>query len=822
MPTDDDRLLSRRQFSAVFALSVGVLMLQIALSRIFSFTIWYHFAYISVSLALLGFGASGALLFAFPGLAGASIGRTMGRYCAGSAVTTFVMLLVVGGVQLSPFDVLRSPTELAKLVLYFGVVTLPFAFAGLAIAVALQAAGREINRLYCWDLVGAGVGCALVVPCIDGLQTPRVVMLVAVIFAVAGAIASGGASRRARNLNVGVAVVLLALLAPLPMRLPFTPSRDKDIYGPLSIGWGLYTRWSAIFRTDVISMGDAAAPPIGYRNMGTSKRYDDPVPQFRFIVHDGGAGAIMYKTEHGLEDLGMFRHHVLTAPYVVRRRPEVLVIGVGGGADIANALVNDAARVTGAELDPLTIELITSTYRDYTGGIFERPGVSIQASEGRHFTRSTDQRFDLVQITGVDTLAALSSGAYILSENYLYTVQAYADYFRVLRGDGLLSIGTLDFHPRLGQPRHALRFVALAFEALRARGVERPADHVMVIGTSDDISMLDIVTKLQPFSDSEIEAMERFVADNGFEAWYMPGRPDQQGPMFRTVLAGSAAERERFFTDTFLDLRPTTDDRPFFFSYYKWRHLLEHRDDIDRGHSQATGQIVLALILVLAVVFSIATIGLPLWRVSAAAPALPGSAGFLAYFAALGVGFIFIEISFVQMFIRFLGYPTYSLTVMLFVFLTAAGGGALASERLPDESSRVLPALLGALTVLVAAYVFLLPPVFDRLLATSLPVRIAVTAVLCAPLGAVLGTFFPYGIRIVSAVDRNFVAWAWAVNGCLTVVGSVTSIILAMTFGFSTVVALALLVYWLGAMRFIASHRRLVTSVPDERAVGAA
>lgn len=803
MIAPNESLLPRRQFATVFLLSLGVLMFQIALGRIFSFTIWYHFAYISVSLALLGFGASGSMLAAFPALAGRSLERTLALCCAGSAVASLFVLVVVGGVPLSPFEVLKSPTEFATLVLYFSAVCLPFFFAGLAITIALRAAGREVHRLYAWDLAGAGAGCALVVVCIDWLQTPRVLLLVAVIFAAAGIIAAGRAARGVRNVNLVVAVVVLALLGPLPAKLPFIPSRDKDIYVALKLGLASYSRWSAIFRTDVIGIGDGDNRTGGYRDAGTSATYHGAVPHFRLIVHDGGAAAIMYDASQGFGDFEMFRHHVLTTPYVVRTHPDVLVIGVGGGADVVNALVNGASHVTGAELDPLTVELITKTHRDYTGGIFDRPDVTIRTDEGRHFARTTDRRFDLIQITGVDTLAALSSGAYILSENYLYTVQAYRDYFRALRDDGILGIGTMDFHPSTGSPRHALRFVGLAYEALRARGIERPHEHVMVIGTPSKVSMLEIVTKLQPFSAEDVAAMERFVDENGFEAWYIPGRPSRQNPEFRTLLEGDARAHTDFFEQTFLDLRPTTDDRPFFFSYYKWRHVFDHRKDIDRGHTLATGQLVLLLILGLSIVFSIAAIGLPLLRVRSAAPPLPGRFGFLGYFAALGAGFIFAEISFVQMFIHLLGYPTYSLTVMLFSFLTAAGAGALLSGRLADDPRRVLPRLAAVLTVLVLGYGVALPRIFELVMTQSLAVRIAVTVVLCAPLGAVLGTFFPYGIRLISALDRDFVAWAWAINGCVTVVGSVASIILAMTFGFSTVIALVVVIYWLGVTSFV-------------------
>ncbi|MBI4514769.1 MAG: hypothetical protein HY699_03010 [Deltaproteobacteria bacterium] len=801
--------LPRRIFPTVFLLSVAVLMVQIALSRIFSFTIWYHFAYISVSLALLGFGASGSMLAAFPSLGSEPIGRTIGAYSALCAVTTVVMLVVIGTVPLHPFEALSKGSELAKFVLYFLTVSVPFFFAGLSITIALRAAGPEVNRLYFWDLIGAGLGCALVVWAIDWLETPRVVMLVALLFALAGLIASSGESSAVRNWNLGISVVVLVLIGPLPGRLPFTPSKDKNISNWLQTGVTHYTKWSSIFRTDLMGGREAEADFGGYRRQGTSPRYKGEAPPYRMIVHDGGAAAIMYQVTGGKRGLEMFRHHVLTAPYVVRTNPEVLIIGVGGGADVINGLLNGAAKITGAELDPLTVDLITRQYRDFTGGIYDQPNVKIHASEGRHFVRSTDQRFDMIQITGVDTLAALSSGAYVLAENYLYTVDAYRDYFRVLRDDGLHSIGTLDFHPRASYPRHALRFAALSYDALRERGVARPHEHVMVVATRDGVSKIEVLTKLQPFSDAEITTMEQFIDENEFQAWYLPNRPARQQAVFRTLLEESAVNRERFFTDTFLDLRPPTDDRPFFFSYYKWRNLFEHRDEIDKGHTLATGQLVLVLILALAILFSIVAIALPMIRAGTGAARMPGHWGFLVYFAALGAGFIFAEICFVQKFILFLGYPTYSLTVMLFSFLTAAGIGAHLSGRLPGNPARTLPALAGVLTALVAFYLLALPPIFEASLAAGLAVKVVLTFVLCAPLGGLLGMFFPYGIRLTSALNRDFVAWAWAINGCLTVVGSVSSIIIAMTYGFSSVIVLFLAIYWLGVLSFVRTYARV-------------
>jgi hypothetical protein len=806
--------LPRRVFVAVAVVSAAVLMLQIVLNRIFSFTIWYHFAYISVSLALLGFAASGAMLAAFPRLGGGSVEESLGRCCLWSALSTVVVLLVVGSVRLNPFAAVRSPLELGTLAVYFLAVSVPFFFAGLAITIALRAAGPAVNRLYFADLVGAGLGCAAVVYAIDAFGGPRAVLVTAALLALAGVVVSGRGAPRLRTANLVAGALVLAVTGPLPGWLAFPPSPDKNIARWLRTGKPYFSRWGALFRTDLMGARESESTFGGYRVQGVSPRFRGNVPAYRMIFHDGGASAIMYQSTRDVDGFEMFRHHVLTAPYVVRAAPDVLVIGVGGGADVVNALANGARSVTGAELNPVTVDLVTEHFRDFTGGVYDRPDVAIRKSEGRHFVGSTDQRFDLIQLTGVDTLAALSSGAYVLSENYLYTVEAYAAYFGALRADGVLSIGALDFHPDEGYPRHALRFAALSREALARRGAARPHEHVMLVAEKRSprrkgVAEFELLTKKEPFSAAEVAAIERFVDANDFEAWYLPGRPDRQRPLFRTVLEGDGPAREAFLADTFLDLRPTTDDRPFFFSFYKWRHLFEHRREIDVGHTLATGQVVLALILVLAVAFSAATIALPMLRVRAAARAMPGRVGFLAYFAALGAGFIFAEISFVQKFILFLGYPTYSLSVMLFTFLTAAGIGAWLSGRLPADPARVLPALAAALTALVLFYVVALGGIFEAVLAASLPLRMATTVALAAPLGGVLGTFFPYAVRLLSAVNRDFVAWAWAVNGCFTVVGSVLSIIVAMTWGFTAVIVLALAVYWVGVASFVRTHRRV-------------
>jgi hypothetical protein len=808
MPAEPHRdRLPRSTYAAIALLSVGVLVLQIALNRVFSFTTWHHLAYISVSLALLGFGASGSVLAAFPGLAGARLTRALGLYAGLASLGTLLALLAVGSWPPELGSVLRDAGELARLVATFGAVTAPFFFAGLAIAVALREAGPRVNRLYAWDLVGAGLGCSLAVASMNALGAPGAMIGVAVCFAGAGAIGAGRSDPALRNANLALLLIAAALLGPLPRSLPFAPSSDKLMAPFAETGITHASHWTALFRTDLIGGRGEEMVGGGYRIAGASPLYEAPGPEFRLIFHDGGAAAILYRFDPADPGpLEMFRHHILTTPYRLLEEPDVLVIGVGGGADVVNAIANGARHVTGVELDPVTVELIRERFADYSGGIFERPDVDLRVGEGRHFLRSTEAGFDLIQMSGVDTLAALSSGAYVLAENYLYTAEAFGELLDRLRPGGLMSVAASDFHWTRGYPRHALRFCSLAVEALRRRGVREPHAHVAVL--AGEGGLFEVVIGREALAPDAVAALEQFAIDEGFELWYLPGRPERQLPEFRSMLESAGRQRSGFISRTFLDLRAPTDDRPFFFSFYKWRHLHEHRDEVDPGHLLATGQLVLVLILAIAVAFSALAIGLPLLRAGGEVRRLPGRWGLLAYFAALGAGFIFAEISTVQRFLLFLGHPTYSLSVILFSFLVSAGGGAAWSGRLPPEPSRVLPRLVAALTITLLAWLWVTPRIFEALLAAPLPLRVAVTFALCAPLGAILGSFFPYGLRLTSTLSRDFSAWAWAVNGCLTVVGSVATIMIATTWGFTTVLLLVLVIYWLGALAFVRGWER--------------
>jgi hypothetical protein len=423
------------------------------------------------------------------------------------------------------------------------------------------------------------------------------------------------------------------------------------------------------------------------------------------------------------------------------------------------------------------------------------------ADEGRHFVRTTPARFDVIQITGVDTLSAEFSGSYVLAENYLYTVEAFRDYLTLLRPGGVLSIATGD--ESVEAPRAAGRMVSVAYEALRSIGVARPADHIAVIyGTFLD----EILIRTAPFEPDQVARLAAESERLRFNAVLLPGREGQ--PAFTRLVSASAAEREGARAELPYVVSPTTDDQPFFFSFFRWRSLWSRRDLVP-AHTSALGQAVLLALLGTLSLLSTALILGPLavFRRRGILGAGREAVGLLVYFLALGAGFMLLEISLIQRFVVFLGYPTYSLSVTLASLLVSTAWGSLWSRRWVGRERVALPAALAVLAALIVFYVWGLPPLQHRLLGASLAARIATTAALLAPLGFVLGIFFPLGTRRVASIHEDLVPWAWGINGCASVTAAALAIILAMTYGFAWVWFLALLVYAAGVVALLMTER---------------
>jgi hypothetical protein len=792
-------------YAGLWLVGLSTLLLEIALVRVFSFTIWYHFAYVVISTALLGFGASGTLVAVRPAIGSRDLRATLARWSIAAAVSVAVLLGLIVWLPLHPMSVLERPDQAAIFVLYQVGATLPFFFSGLVVSLVMRAAATRVDRLYFWDLLGAGIGAATAVWLMNALGPPGAMVVAGVGYAAAGAVF---AFARVRLPALSLAVVMLGL-AFVASQLPFTPANTKQLAIDLNFfkSESVFNRWTALFRTDLVKRREKR--PATRRAWGLSHRIPEGVPfQPRYIVHhDGSAGSGIYDLVES-PDLDFLRYNLLHLPYAITPvGARVLVIGVGGGRDVVNGIRNGASRVTGVELDPVTLGLIRDGLDPILGGFFRRPEVTLVAGEGRHFVRRTEDRFDLIQLTGVDTFTAEFSGAYVLAESYLYTVEAFRDYLDRLRSGGMLSVTVGDGRPEKS-PRSAARMVSVAHQALLERGVERPADHIVVVDSRE--LYVGILIRLEPFREPQVRKLADFAREMDFRPLLLPG--DTVHPLYRRLASLIGPERQAFLDGLEFEVSATTDDRPFFHSYTRWSSLLGLGRFRPWGAS-ALGQLVLLILL-----FSLTVLGAlfvlgPLFVFQRRGTTGTGGqhAGILVYFLALGLGFMLFEISLMQRFVLFLGYPTYSLTVTLACLLVFLGCGSFLSRRWVGREQIVLPLGVIAIGLLALFYMEVLPGLQERTLGASFPARIAITLVVLAPLGLVLGGFFPLGIRRVAAIHQDIVPWAWGINGCASVTGTVLAVVLAMTYGFTRVWLLSLLIYAVGVIALLLATRPVRT-----------
>jgi hypothetical protein len=793
----------KRLYLGIAAAAGAVLALEIGLTRLFSYTIWYHFAYLSISVALLGYGAAGSALAAFPALGRPAL---LAWWAVAAEAGVGVALLVIRAVPLDPLAIGSDPGQLLRLLAYYAAVTLPFLCGGFLVAVPLQLHARSVGRLYCWDLLGAGLACAGIVPLVWWLETPVATACATVALAVAAVAYAEPGRRVAPGLAAaGAAAAAVALAGTGDFRAAPTKFVSQFLASPAARL--VYHRWTPINRVDVVAFD----PPMrigSYIGWGISPHYRGSAPGYWMIGNDGDSCAVMYEWKGDPADLDFLVHHVLHAPYLLLERPRVLAIGLGGGADVLNALRNGARAVTGVEINPMTVHAGRELFREFNGDLLHRPGVEAVVAEGRSFLRSRGARYDLIEINSVDTLSALSTGAYVLSESFLYTSDAVRDYLDHLEPGGLFAMAVGDLQSETQPPRHTLRLAGIVRRALEERGVADPWRHVMIVGTGGGLPFTHTLVRNEPFGDAEVARMAAFLSAEGFEFWHRPDRPE--ATQASRILTWDRGTLERFYALHPLDLEPTSDASPFFFNFYKWRTLARAFATEELGYDRtlATGQIVLVVMLLQSVAFAALLILLPLRRVPVASGGSRGRrAAYLAYFAALGMGFILLEISMIQRFVLFLGYPTYSLTVVMLSLLVSTGLGSLASERVQGRLAAALPLRLLLLLALAGAWLLAAPAVFAAVLGAPLAARVAVSVALLVPLGLVLGSFFPLGIRMAERTNPKLVPWAWAVNGCATVIGTLVAVMAGMTWSFTAVTLVAMAVYAAGVGALWAAER---------------
>ena len=783
-----ERAMDRTILVGIGAVSAALLMTELALTRIFSVTMYYHFAFLAISIALFGLSASGVLVYVLRArLARIPTDRLLAVGAVVHAVATLVALAFLVRIRVG---LNYSPRNLVLMLAIYLLAALPFLSGGTVIAAAFARMTSRINLLYAADLIGAAAGCLALIPLLNQLGAPGVV-LVAAALSLSGAVCFASRQWRARVAACGLVVFAVPMAAQLAGTQPFDILDTKGHEGDKV----LFSKWNSFSRIAVYDRahGDWSLSPTFTGTRGES----------RFMDIDSAASTPILKGTGRLSDAAYLRYELTALAYQLVERPggfTALVIGPGGGRDLLSALVFGATRVDGVEINPIIVrDVMLDRFREYSGNLYTDERVSIHVDDGRSFVRRSENRYDVIQASLVDTWAATAAGAYTLTENSLYTAEAFGEYLDHLTDDGVLTITRWVFD--------GLRLVSLAQEASLARGLD-PVRHLAIVRHDRVATFL---LKRKPFTGEEVARLTTHAREMGFEVLYAPGveagRAAADPPEMvqsRTTAADYArfirAGNPRQFIEAYpLDIRPTTDDRPFFFHTTR----LADQFDVAFGRSMLFGNGLSALLTLfgisatLVVLFVVGPLILGGERPGA------GWARWLAYFGALGAGFMLLEVALLQRFVLLLGHPVYSLTVTLFSLLLGTGLGSFLSRVVDERRVRHVTMLaLIAIVVLTLVTRLAVPWLVNAAIPWPLAVRIAAAVVILVPVGILLGMALPGGMRLLAARRPELAPWGWGMNGAFSVVGATLAVFIAMNWGFSTTFLAAAAVYTVAALVF--------------------
>jgi hypothetical protein len=751
----------RLRISAGVGIVAGcVLALQVLLTRLFSAALFYHFSFLSISLALLGAGAGAIAVYVRADwFARRPVDEQLARW---SLVLAALLIVVPAGLARIEFGTSDAVTArfVALLALASVLCTTIFTAAGVVIALAVRAYTASISRLYAFDLGGAALGSLAVVPLMWALDVPTLVVALAPLSALAALLFAGG-ERRTRTAAAGLLVLGLGAVALAAATEVYEPEPVTGVRGGAE---PVTDRWTPLSR--VVGYGPETSG--GAFALLFYDRVYAPVP-----LHRPGGPMPDWRDLHlGPQSLG----------YELGGRARALVIGGGGGRDIFNALTSGVRRLDVIELNRQIRDAVDGPLRQFSGGPYSLPRVHTSIGDGRSQLARRDARYDVIHIGFTDTLSANSAQAFALTENNLYTLEAFDEYFDHLRPDGVLDVSRP--HRLVGD--EALRVTILTLEALRRRGVERPERNVVVALGRDLFGGLfgTVLARARPWTARELAEFRALARERGEGVAFAPGGPNR----LEWAALARAPSAQDFCEGYHLDVCPPTDDRPFFFNMRRLGSL----GSSGPGYIYATDPFVVLLVTVaILALLSLALVAAPLVAVNRAQRPPVAALGF---FAAIGVGFLTLEVALIQRFVLFLGFPTYALSVVLFALLLSTGFGSLLSGRV-RRPRRSLGAALALACVLIAAASFALEPLLTALLEVPFALRVAVTVALLAPLGVLLGMAMPLGLRRLAALHPGGVAWAWGVNAIASVVASAAAIAIAIVAGFPAATLAALACY---------------------------
>nr|MDQ4050936.1 hypothetical protein [Thermoproteota archaeon] len=734
-------------FAGIFLIALSGLVLEVSITRIFSAAIWYHFAFVAVSVALVGLGASGLVVQH-------RVTKLKGKWAENLTVYSAWGITILIPITLFIMHALAS--QVIYLPLYMVLFSVPFFLVGIIISAAFNAFASVAGRLYAADLIGASVGALLVVLFLvltGGEGSTLIVGLIAAISATLfSRITKNTKKTIASIMFVAFAVSLIFLNhATQIFAIPTDPTAQKDL--PIYLREHpeskiVKTEWNSFSRIDVVEGGGGSEGLVAK------------------IFIDGGAGTNIISWDGNTNSRQELSTWMQYLPFKMMQDPKVLVMGSGGGRDVVASLVSGSKDVTSVEINPIIYETVKS-YGDRAGNVYSHQHVRSYVDEGRSFITRSSEKYDIIYIPFVDTWASVSSGGLSVSENFLYTLEGFQQYYDHLTERGkIVTVRWLIDAPR---------FISTYAKLLEQNGIPQDQLHRhLIMVTSDsytqDPSVTMVIFSKSPFTNDEISFLSQAFAQYDYKPILIPGQVMREP--YISLLSGGIT-LDQFYDQFSTKVYPVTDDNPYFLSFEK--------------PLPPAVEILLYASVGIVGIFLLVPFAWMRRRSATAGPREEegqistkrseiGIATVIPYFAALGVGFILIELALLQKLILLMGNPTMTFALLLFTILLSGGGGSLLSSRIARNNMRNLVFVIGGIAGLGMLYVFFLPSMIYSALAEPIEIKAAVSISILAPIGFLMGMPLPTGMRLLKVHRPDFIPWMWAINGAFSVLGAVLAI----------------------------------------------
>lgn len=766
----------------LFTIALATMVFELALVKLFSVILFSNYAFMIISTALFGFGFSGVFSTLFP--------KSKEKFLNSRGLVLFSVLFslsVVGAffvITSIPLHLgeINKPVQMAYLAVYYITLMVPFFFSGMAIVTIFSLHTDKISTLYFFDLTGAALGCVMIIPLFKYFGAAAVFVIVMGLGFLSAILFNDFKSKSVTTV-LTAALLLIAVVLPAMKTYPIKVHDFKRSYrDDMASGNIEYSRWSALSKIDI-----ALAPEVGWKRLWI----DGGTNESALVEFDGHFGSYRVNLLNKLS---------IAIPHRMKKNADIAIIGSSGGREVLIALNNNPNSVDAIEMDPTIAEIVTQTYGEYIGGIFSDPRVNFVCDEGRSYIKRSRKQYDIIQQVNNFTPIAMASGAINVSESYLLTLDAFEDYWRHLKQDGLIVFN-----------RHnSFKIALMAQEFLAGKNLD-PATSIVVVEAEDRLNN-SLYIKKGPFTPEEISQIEVYAKESGCAVLYAQNIHDETNWYVQLLQKG---ERKKFLALAGVNLDTPTDNRPFFEHIERVgkidtsdphtpRDLLWIDGVKKLGNRISTADLTFAVLLIEASVFSILFIFLPLWyqKKKGTRDAVHKSYSFLGYFFSIGLAFILIEICLIQKFVLFLGVPIYSIAAVIFSLLFWSGLGSFMTQHMRDVNKipRYIVMITLGLGVIYLASIFFLSDVLNAFLSFGLWKRFSLTGVLIAPAGILMGMLFPLGIRLVDRHAPTLVPWVWGINAYATVIGSIISVMIAINLGFSAVFIIAAGTYILGAL----------------------